>query len=238
MEVYNLYCLSVKKVKKFNNIAIIEFDREIRGYPGQFIMLNVFGFEEIPLSLSSPKTITVKNVGKTTNRVVNTKEGDVFGIRGPFGRPFSYPDVEKIYLIAGGIGIAPLNYLYEYFKDEIEVIAIHGVKTKEELIYDYPEVATEDGSVGFRGNAVELFLKLADFKEEFRVYSCGPKPMLLSLYKIMKKLGKLESLEVSLENYMRCGIGLCGSCVTESGARVCRDGPTFKGTDVSEKDFI
>ena len=229
-----MYCVKVAEVNKMcRDVVEIVFDRDLRGYPGQFVMLNVFGYEEIPLSLSSPKSLTVKGVGKTTKALLNSKKGDVFGVRGPFGRPFSLPSVdEKVYLVAGGIGIAPLNYLYQTLKDEFEVIAIHGIRCKDEIMYDYPEIATDDGSAGFKGNAVELFLRIADFEEKMRVYSCGPKPMLLNLYKAMKKRNLLDCLEISLENYMKCGIGICGSCVTECGKRVCKDGPVFKGIDI------
>ncbi len=233
-----MYCVRVESVERSNNVVTIKFDRELRGYPGQFVMLNVFGYEEIPLSLSSERELTVKVVGKTTAKLYETEKGEVFGVRGPFGRPFSLPKEDKAYLVAGGIGIAPLNYLYRCLKEDgVDVTVIHGVRSKNEVIYDYPEIATDDGSYGFKGNAVELFLRLLDGKK-FRVYACGPKPMMLSLYREMKRMGKLDCVEFSLENYMRCGIGLCGSCVTSKGLRVCADGPVFRGSEVEERDFL
>ncbi|RUM34940.1 MAG: dihydroorotate dehydrogenase [Archaeoglobus sp.] len=237
-----MYCLKVKEVRVFEKAKVVSlrFDRELRGYPGQFVMLNVFGFEEIPVSLSSPDSLTIKAVGETTKALLRTEKGKIFGIRGPFGRPFSLPSKdEKPYLVAGGIGIAPLNYLYQYLKDLKwrEVTVIHGIRTADELIFDYPEIATDDGSCGFKGNSVQLLMKIIDTTEPFRIYACGPKPMLLSLYKEMKKIGKLKSVEFSLENYMRCGIGICGSCVTNKGLRVCADGPVFNGNEIDERDL-
>ncbi len=231
-----MYCVKVERVRRFPaGIVEIEFDRELRGYPGQFVMLNVFGCEEIPLSLSSPRTVTVKVVGETTERLYEMGEGERVGIRGPFGRPFSLPRPgEEAYLIAGGIGIAPLNYLYLVLRGAgIRVKVIHGVRNKSELIYDYPdmEVATDDGSFGFKGNAVELFTRILPESGNKVVYACGPWPMLKALYGVVKERGL--KAEFSLESYMRCGIGVCGSCVL-NGYRVCADGPVFGGEELDE----
>ena len=106
-----MFCLKVKKVVRHcDSIATLVFERAVRSYPGQFVMLNVFDYEEIPLSLSSPNSVTVKAVGETTKALVNFKGGEIVGIRGPFGRPFSYS--KRALIVAGGIGIAPLRYLY------------------------------------------------------------------------------------------------------------------------------
>ena len=70
-----MFCLRVEKVIKHNeSIATLIFDREIRSYPGQFIMLNVFDYEEIPLSLSSARSVTVKAVGETTKALVISRK--------------------------------------------------------------------------------------------------------------------------------------------------------------------
>ncbi len=237
-----MYCLRVVEVNRFERAEVVslKFDRKLRGHPGQFVMLNVFGFEEIPISLSSPDTLMIKAAGETTRYLQKVKKGDLFGIRGPFGRPFSLPArEEKSYLVAGGIGIAPLNYLYARLKEMgRDVVVIHGVRSSDEILFDYPEIATNDGSYGFKGNAVQLFKRLLDTSEPFRVYACGPRPMLFSLYREIKRLGALERAEFSLERYMRCGIGLCGSCVKSGGLRVCVEGPVFRGDEISEGDFL
>ena len=104
-----MFCVRVKKVVKHTeSIATIFFDKIIRSFPGQFLMVNVFGHEEIPLSLSSPNSITVKAVGETTRALVNIDAGELLGIRGPFGRPFT--PAKKALIIAGGIGIAPMLF--------------------------------------------------------------------------------------------------------------------------------
>ncbi len=223
-------------VRHTKGIATIFFDRVIPSYPGQFLMVNVFGYEEIPLSLSSPNSITVKAVGETTNALVNINRGELLGIRGPFGKPFTPSN--KALIIAGGIGIAPLKFLYDFLIERgAEVLVIFGARTSEELIwkdeFENLLIATDDGSEGFKGNVVEL-MKAGDIDlDRFeRIYCCGPKPMLKGLYELFKAKNVLNKVEFSLENYMRCGIGLCGSCVLENGLRVCVEGAVFRGSEI------
>ncbi|HIP63375.1 MAG TPA: dihydroorotate dehydrogenase electron transfer subunit [Archaeoglobus profundus] len=227
-----MFCVKVEKVIKYNeNLATIVFNSYIPSYPGQFVMVNVFGYEEIPLSLSSPNSVTVKAVGETTRALVNIKPGEYLGIRGPFGRPFT--PARKALIIGGGIGMAPLSYLYDFLIERgCEVDVIYGAKTSKELIFkdrfSKVEVATDDGSIGFKGNVVELIKsKGLDFDKYERIYCCGPKAMLKELCKLFKDQGVIEKVEISLERYIRCGIGLCGSCVLENGLRVCVEGPVF-----------
>jgi dihydroorotate dehydrogenase electron transfer subunit len=232
-----VFCVKVAKVVKHTkDIATIYFDRYIHSYPGQFLMVNVFGYEEIPLSLSSPKSITVKAVGETTRALVEIEEGELLGLRGPFGNPFT--PAKKALIVAGGIGIAPMLYLYEYLvKKGADVHVVFGARTEEELIFKEKfksaDLATDDGSYGFKGNVVEL-LKAKEMKlDEFeKIYCCGPEVMLKALFKLFKEREVLSKAEFSLERYMRCGIGLCGSCVLENGLRVCKEGPVFRGEDI------
>jgi dihydroorotate dehydrogenase electron transfer subunit len=231
-----MFTLKIEKVVKHaKNIATLFFNGKLRSYPGQFIMLNVFGYEEIPLSMSSPCSTTIKAVGETTEALVNIPAGSLIGIRGPMGRPFSPTNGEAL-LVAGGIGVAPLFYLHDYLlKKGIEVHVLYGAKTAEELVwldrFKSFEVATDDGSAGLHGSVVEL-LKEKKIEEFSKIYCCGPEIMLRELYKHFKKLNILSKVEFSLERYMRCGIGLCGSCVLENGSRVCVEGPVFSATEL------
>ncbi len=231
-----MFCVRVKKVVKHTeSIATIFFDKIIRSFPGQFLMVNVFDYEEIPLSLSSPNSITVKAVGETTRALVNIDAGELLGIRGPFGRPFT--PAKKALIIAGGIGIAPMLFLYDFLIEKgADIFVIFGARTSEELIwkekFENLMVATDDGSEGFKGNVVELIkAENIDLSKFEKIYCCGPKPMLKGLYELFKAENILSRTEFSLENYMRCGIGLCGSCVLKNGLRVCVEGAVFKGDE-------
>ncbi len=232
-----MFCVRVERVTNHTeSIATITFDREIPSYPGQFLMVNVFGYEEIPLSLSSPNSVTVKAVGETTGALVKFKGGELLGLRGPFGKPFT--PSKKALIVAGGIGIAPLKFLHDFLIERgADVLVVFGARTSEELIWkdelSNVMLATDDGSEGFKGNVVELIkAKNIDLSRFERIYCCGPKPMLKGLFRLFKAEGVLDRAEFLLENYMRCGIGLCGSCVLENGLRVCVDGAVFRGNEI------
>jgi dihydroorotate dehydrogenase electron transfer subunit len=238
-----MFCIGVEKVVRHTeNTATIFFSNRLNSYPGQFVMLNVFGYEEIPLSLSSSRSVTVKAVGETTKALVSIQEKSLVGLRGPMGKPFSYAN-GKALIVAGGIGIAPMLYLHDNLtKRGVEVSVLYGAKTSEELIwtdrFKILEVATDDGSAGFHGSVVEL-LKEKDLKGFSKIYCCGPEVMLRKLYNYLSNYlneenKALSNVEFSLERYMRCGIGLCGSCVLENGLRVCAEGPVFS---VAELDW-
>jgi len=232
-----MFCVKVREVMRHNeNTATVFFNTSLRSYPGQFVMLNVFGYEEIPLSLSSPDSITVRAVGETTDALINIKSGEIVGIKGPMGKPFS-PSNKSALLIAGGIGVAPLMYLHDFLiKKGVDVHVLYGARTAEELInidrFKNVEVSTDDGSKGFHGNVVELLKRTNDVTNFSRIYCCGPEKMLKNLYDYFKELNILHRVEFALERYMKCGIGICGSCSLENGLMVCSEGPVFNGTEL------
>jgi dihydroorotate dehydrogenase electron transfer subunit len=103
---------------------------------------------------------------------------------------------------------------------------LDGVCTEQSILS-----TTEDGSYGVRCLATEPLEALLE-KEKFDiVYSCGPELMVRKVFDITEKRGL--PMEASLERLMRCGIGLCGSCVIGK-YRVCRDGPVFNASQLSE----
>ena len=111
--------------------------------PGQFVMIWVPGVDEVPMSISDCDTngnwsITVKNIGECTNAIFNLKIGDYIGVRGPLGNWFELPEEKSknIFLIGGGIGMAPLRFLtQELVKHKIPFILIQGAKIKNELMF-------------------------------------------------------------------------------------------------------
>lgn len=199
------------------------------GNPGQFMMVWVPDSGEIPLAVSgkSNETIqlTVKRRGDTSERLHELGPGDQIGLRGPFGNGFSAPSGSCL-LVAGGYGIAPLRRLYRSASDEAELSVVAGAATEEELLFvdelDPIQVATEDGSSGHRGNVIEPTRKVLESKRIDRVYTAGPEKMIQEIYGMCKERG--IGLEASLERVMKCGVGICGSCLID-GFRVCQDGP-------------
>lgn len=230
-----MFTVRIDKVVRHNDdTATITFNHPLRSFPGQFVMVNIFGYEEIPLSLSAPDSVTVRAVGDTTNAMVNSKKGDLVRVKGPVGRPFSPPQ-DSALIIAGGIGIAPLRYLYNFLQNlGIDVHVLYGERTASNLLFMdelSADVSTDDGSDGFHGNVVDLLrTKNSHFCPNFsKIYCCGPEVMLRNLYTYLKELDLLVKVEFALERYMRCGLGVCGSCCLEDGSMVCSDGPVFRG---------
>jgi len=213
--------------------------------PGQFVMLWIPGIDEIPLSVlnagDGEVTVAVKKVGDATKHLHETERGELVGIRGPFGNNFT-ESRGRVLLVGGGAGTAPLLFLAKRLATKADRLSfIVGAKTRNELLYlkDLDRICseesiistTEDGSYGIKCLATEPLEDLLD-KQNFNIiYTCGPEAMMRNVFNLAEK--RKIPLEASLERLMRCGIGLCGSCVIGK-YRVCRDGPVFNLSQLSE----
>ena len=179
--------------------------------------------------------ITVSVVGEFSKRMCELKVGEKVGIRGPFGHGFTIPKKKKIVLVGGGCGVAPLLSIFEK-AENCEIDFIIGARSKN-LIFGkkWAEkmgarvlISTNDGSCGEKCFATELFEKLVSEKPIDMVFSCGPELMMKRVAEICTK--KKIPCELSLERFMKCGIGVCGSCAMDnSGFCVCSDGPVIAG---------
>jgi len=218
------------------------FDVPCDAAAGQFAMLWIPRVDEKPMSYSrvGDKTcFTVRRVGPFTEKLHKMKEGDRLGIRGPIGRGFT-PVSGRILIISGGCGSSPLAPLAESLKGE-GVTVIVGAKTKDELLFvdRFREcgevlVATDDGSEGEKGTAVEAMEKLMKNEKFDQTYACGPEAMLAEAAKVCRK--HKTPLQLSLERHMKCGIGLCGTCCID-GLRVCTEGPVFTAEELVDTEF-
>ena len=213
--------------------------------PGQFLMLWIPRVDEIPLSIMNTEgtsvSVTVKAVGEATRILHKMKSGEIVGLRGPFGNSFTETR-GRVLMVGGGTGTAPLLFLAKKLAAKAKRLAlVIGAKTKTELLFltqldalctEQSTVATtEDGSYGLKCLATEPLDKLLN-KEKFdMIYACGPEPMIRQVFDLTEK--RHIAMEASLERLMRCGIGLCGSCVIGK-YRVCRDGPVFTAAQLRE----
>jgi dihydroorotate dehydrogenase electron transfer subunit len=202
--------------------------------------------------------VLLKVVGKGTKILSEKSPGDMLDFLGPMGRGFSLPQKEEtVMLVAGGMGIAPLWFLFTNLTKKVDkekLMFFLGAKTQKELLYceklkDLGTnliVTTDDGSFGSKGLVTEVFLKeikrfaLAHHKRrknksrKLMVYSCGPPEMLKKMSEISKEYDL--SCQISLEGSMACGVGACWGCAVKlvkgGYKRVCIDGPVFDAREV------
>jgi dihydroorotate dehydrogenase electron transfer subunit len=228
--------------------------------PGQFIMLKVSD-TNLPLlrrpfsvyrSYAKPHTaekkrgrfiILYKKVGLGTLKMTEMEKGQKIDMIGPLGNGFTLPtpSSSNIILIGGGMGIVTLYPLAEALRTKNLIVFIGG-KTRDDIlcVRDFKKlnskilIATEDGSLGFKGTVIDLLLsQTKKIKMEGRssIYSCGPLAMLRELGKAIDPTKFF--CEVSLEARMGCGFGACWGCVIKTNdpktvyQRVCREGPVF-----------
>lgn len=236
-----------------------EFISEIKS--GQFLQIKATDDNSLlfkrPFSISfvdienSFVRIFYRVIGKNTKALARLNNDDIVSVISPLGNSFDLSSAGIHLLVGGGMGVAPLYQLAKDLKvDEKEVHSFIGFKTKDEVVYekelssfsDSLTVSTDDGSYGEKGfvtNAVRDFILGKGFDGEVIVHSCGPKPMLKSLYNAVKDIKNVKCY-VSLEENMACGIGACIGCVikTKEGdddfkyRRVCKEGPVFNAEDI------
>ncbi len=217
--------------------------------PGQFLMLWIIGSDEIPISISKTEEngrigLTVEKIGDSTSRLHELREGELIGIRGPYGNGFDLTG-DNLLMICGGCGAAPLAFSAEKaISEDKKVTAILAAKDSEHLLFRSRLknlgvnliIATEDGSAGIKGLATDALkkeIKKWDFDD---CLICGPELMMKKAAEILKN--KRIPSQLSLERYMKCGIGICGQCTIDpSGLRVCKEGPIFRYEEIENSEL-
>lgn len=216
------------------NIRTIEFDRKFIINPGQFCMVWIPGVDEIPMGFSSENSITVQKVGEATEALFSCEKGQKLGIKGPLGNGFSVEG--KVLVVAGGVGAAPLRTIALSGKADTFLL---GAQTRSEIPFKERlgncrdiRISTDDGSYGHHGFVTDLLQEI-DLDAFDTICTCGPEMMMKGVLSLLCEKGAEERAQFSLARYMKCGIGICGSCCLDSsGLRVCRDGPVFTGSEL------
>ena len=223
---------------------------EIR--PGQFVEVKVEGspktFLRRPISINyvdrekNELWLLIKKVGEGTHKLAELKVDDTLNLVFPLGNGFSSARKagEKVLLVGGGVGVAPLLDYGKYLKDNgAQPIFLLGARSQSDLLeLDLFQaiapvyVTTEDGSEGEKGFVTQHTLLNTEHFD--RISVCGPKPMLVSVAKYAKATN--TPCEVSLENMMACGLGACLCCVEKTvkgNVCVCKEGPVFDINDLT-----
>ncbi len=183
-------------------------------------------------------------VGRGTAALAARRPGEMLDVLGPLGIPFGLADggYETAILVGGGLGVAPLPAATAVLRRlGRPLITVLGARTADQLVDDHLEnvhLATDDGTRGLRGTAVDLLLRIMDAERPVkpRLFACGPNPMLRALAEVAK--ARRIPCEVSLEGPMACGFGICQGCPVEltggekAYALMCTDGPVFDVTRI------
>ncbi|MFH0860353.1 MAG: dihydroorotate dehydrogenase electron transfer subunit [Candidatus Altiarchaeota archaeon] len=225
-----------------NTVKTFIVDKKLMAEPGQFCMLWIPGVGEKPFSFSYIEKfagVTVRRAGRFTESMHKLDAHDTIGLRGPYGNGFRLAGKDVI-VVAGGCGAAPLLPLVKRLgKRDITIIV--GASTESELLFvkEYEEhgevlTVTDDGSSGTKGTTVDILGNVLVLKKPDQIYACGPERMLSSIMEIALK--NRIPCQLSLERYMKCGMGLCGSCLLD-GMRVCEDGPIFEAIALKDTEF-
>lgn len=216
-------------------------------YPGQFVEVRVDSspatFLRRPISVNfvdqdkNELWLLVQVIGEGTRKMSEYAKGDIVNLLLPLGTSFTIPssfDNQELLLVGGGVGTAPMLYLGSILKaNGFTPKFLLGARSKKDLLQlddftRYGEVfcTTEDGSYGEKGYVTNHSI-LNNIKFT-TIYTCGPKPMMMAVARYAYTHGIM--CEVSLENTMACGFGVCLCCVedtTEGNVCVCTEGPIF-----------
>lgn len=208
-----------------------------------------------------------KIVGSGTGELAKRQIGEVLSVLGPIGNGFTMTNKKLPLLIGGGVGMPPMIAISQQIKDNdyydpfvilgSEVpfpfnLATSKIGPKCKVTATMPELenwgvacrlaSLQDIEGVFKGYVTDLariYLdKLnANDLQQVEIYSCGPHPMLAAVAKLAKEYNL--PAQVSLEEYMACGVGGCAGCVVEvrendtvAMQKVCVEGPVFMAENV------
>ena len=227
-------------------------------HSGQFVMIYPGAGENLlgrPISLCEVSgdrriiRLVYRVAGAGTYRISHLKENETVQVLGPLGNGYDMEIAGKAQtpiLMGGGIGIPPMLQLAKdiYAVSGRKPIVLLGYRDRNLFLADCFEetaqviIATEDGSVGTKGNVMDALREKALNPD--MICACGPMPMLRAI-----KNYAVESdikAYISLEERMACGVGACLGCVTKTAhiddhskvnnARVCTEGPVFEAREV------
>ena len=225
--------------------------------PGHFVMVRIDETgERIPLTVADfdrnkgTVTVVVQAVGKTTFQMMALPEGSaVLDFIGPLGMASHLERQNKVVLVGGGLGVAPVFPQLRRHKElGSHTISIIGFRNKDLMFWadqfgkfsDEFRVATDDGSFGTKGFVtVVLDQVLKENKDITEVIAIGPLPMMKACAELTRPYG-IRTM-VSLNSIMVDGTGMCGSCRVTIGNKVkfaCVDGPDFDGHLVSFDELM
>jgi len=222
--------------------------------PGQFVEVSLFGFGEAPISICSSPTkvptfeLTVRNVGRLTDRMHQLPAGSSIGIRGPFGHGFNVEEFKgkDMLYVCAGIGLAPLKSLIDYSlakrNDFGRIIILYGTRHPSLILFkkeleewkNRPDVefymTVDRADENWQGNVGVITTLVPPLKLDVdRTIATIVGPPVVYKFAIISLKSKRipdENIYLSLERRMKCGVGKCGHCQINN-TYACQDGPVY-----------
>ena len=196
-----------------------------------------------PFGVASTKNDTIKMfyrvIGHGTDFLSRRNFVEILNVMGPLGNGFDTNVTGKIFLVGGGMGLAPLLCAAEKI-DNVDILM--GGKTGDEVMFWEREfvdsvsemfVTTDDGSLGEKGFVTNFLPEILQAGNYSAVYTCGPEIMMRNV--ALEVVANDIPCQVSFERRMACGLGACLSCSIDTAngrKKVCKDGPVFDATEV------
>lgn len=227
--------------------------------PGQFVNLSCDRLLRRPIGIMEADRHTgqirlgIRIQGEGTRWLARRRNGDTLSVLGPLGHGFSLDGHKRIITVGGGTGVFPLFFVQQVCREKgIDALAVCGYRSRDESVLreEYTHLgcrtlfAADAGDLdvpGHAAEALEQLLQAIDPVAETAILTCGPRPMMQAVAQTARRLGL--PCQVSLEERMACGIGVClvcackihgtetaehGSGFGEAGyQRCCVDGPVF-----------
>ncbi|HDS45029.1 MAG TPA: dihydroorotate dehydrogenase electron transfer subunit [Methanomicrobia archaeon] len=216
--------------------------------PGQFVMVWVPGVDEIPISIAlalqdGQLELAIADVGDCSHRLHELHEGELVGLRGPYGTGFTLTGA-RICMVAGGYGAAPLRFAAATARAHGRTVTvIQGARCATDLLYVTGfgdmgcdvHVSTEDGSQGQCGVCTAVLEALLHGGAAFdSVLTCGPELMMQRVCELTQQ-AQIPT-QLSVERIVKCSCGACGACDL-GGYLVCKDGPVFTAEVLAQTEF-
>lgn len=234
----------------------IETELAKQAKPGQFISVYTQDKSALlprPISIceideeQNRLRIVYRVVGKGTKEFSGYGAGSKIDILGTLGNGFPLAEAagKRVFLMGGGIGVPPmLETAKQLAGNTVATDIIMGYRNNDLFLkedfekYGNVHIATEDGSVGTKGNVMDV-IREKNLHADI-ILACGPMPML----KAIKTYAEEQNIPayISLEERMACGVGACLGCIVKTkevdhhshvnNARICTDGPVYLASDV------
>lgn len=180
--------------------------------------------------------------GEGTAWLAARKAGESVSVLGPLGRGFDVAGKRALF-IGGGIGVPPLLWAAKCAEAADAALGF-AADSRAILLADFAAccgeaaVATDDGSLGMKGNAMDAARVLLEKNSYDVICVCGPKILLKVAAQAAEERG--IPCQVSMEERMGCGVGACLVCAVplrdEKGeiyyGHVCKNGPVFSSKEV------